>query len=163
VGLASRYEPGRPPLSIYQVLPALDTLYPDYQRRSLYVSPDRTGLVTVSFLKSRSVEAGGFYRAQVALDKYSGRVLFNYDPLAAPLGTQLTKNWVFPVHFGEIGGWPTRLLAFGAGWMPLLLLFTGFRMYRNRRRKKSAGRRKNTPANISQPAVAAGAPMRSLP
>ncbi len=160
VGLASRYQPGRPPLSLYQVLPALDTLYPDYQRRSLYVSPDSTGLVTMSFLKSRGVEAGGFYRAQVALDKYSGQVLFNYDPLSAPLGTQLTKNWVFPVHYGEIGGWPTRLLAFGAGWMPLLLLFTGFRMYRNRQRKKPAGRLKNGASAIPRAAVAAGAAIR---
>jgi uncharacterized iron-regulated membrane protein len=160
VGLASRHQLGRPPLSLYQVLPALDTLYPDYQRRSLYVSPDSTGLVTMSFLKSRGVEAGGFYRAQVALDKYSGQVLFNYDPLSAPLGTQLTKNWVFPVHYGEIGGWPTRLLAFGAGWMPLLLLFTGFRMYRNRQRKKPAGRLKNGASAIPRAAVAAGAAIR---
>ncbi|MBD0254516.1 MAG: PepSY domain-containing protein [Cytophagales bacterium] len=163
VGLASRYQPGRPPLTVYQVLPALDTLYPGYQRRSLYVSPDSAGLVTISFLKSRGVEAGGFYRAQVALDKYSGRVLFNYDPLAAPLGTQLTKNWVFPVHYGEIGGWPTRLLALVAGLMPLLLLFTGFRMYLNRRRKKPAGRRKNAHATMPQPAVAAGAAVPGAP
>ncbi len=162
-GLQSGYAPGRRPLTMYQVLPALDTLYPGYHKRHLYLSPDTTGLVAMSFLKARGVEAGGFYRAQVALDKYSGRILFNYDPLAAPLGTRLTKNWVFPVHFGEIGGWPTRLLAFLSGWMPLLLLFTGFRMYRNRQRKKSAGRRNLPAERISRPAVAAGPPVRSAP
>ncbi len=71
----------------------------------------------------------------VYLDQHSGRVLQAEHALAAPLGTRIF-NTFYPIHTGAIGGTPTRVLQVIVGLAPLLLLVTGFVMWKNRRKWK---------------------------
>jgi uncharacterized iron-regulated membrane protein len=98
------------------------------------MTADSTGVVYLSWIRTPRLAAGGEYRPMAWLDRYDARPLRVYDPARAPLGTRLTNVWLPPVHFGEIGGTATRLLACAAGLVPMGLYVTGVLLWRRRQR-----------------------------
>jgi uncharacterized iron-regulated membrane protein len=133
----SAWSPGARPLSLAEVLAATDTLFPGHARRNLWMTADTAGVLYLSWIRNPRVAAGGEYRPMVWLDRYTGAPLRVYDPARAPLGTRVTNVWLPPVHYGEVGGLPTRVLAFAGGLAPAGLWVTGALMWWRRRRRGS--------------------------
>lgn len=79
----------------------------------------------------------------VYFDQYTGAILRAENALEVPPATRAVNN-LYPLHIGRIGGVFTKVLQVGVGLTPLILLLTGFLMYRNQ-----AGRTKqrSTPAD----------------
>lgn len=125
------------PLSVYQGLDRMEALYPQYHKRTLTLAPDSMGTLNLTFMASSQLEAGPQHRPMVYLDQYTGNVVYDYNPHTAPIGRQLTRNWFVPIHFGEVGGWITRVLWFVLGLLPALLWVTGIIMWRGRGKKKN--------------------------
>ncbi|WP_299989153.1 PepSY-associated TM helix domain-containing protein [uncultured Pontibacter sp.] len=127
---------GTAPLTVYQALDRMDALYLGYVRRTLTLAPDSLGTLNLTYLASSDLEAGPQDRPMVYLNQYTGDIVYDYNPHTAPLGRQLTRNWFVPIHFGEIGGWITRILWFVLGLMPAMLWVTGIVMWRGKSKKK---------------------------
>jgi uncharacterized iron-regulated membrane protein len=128
---------GRPlrPRTLAEVLTATDTLFPGHVRRNLWMRGDSTGVVYLSWIRQAQVAPGGEYRPMAWLDRYDARVLRLYDPARVPLGTRVTNVWLPPVHYGEVGGLATRVLACAAGLVPAGLYVTGILLWRRRTRR----------------------------
>jgi uncharacterized iron-regulated membrane protein len=130
----SAWVPGARPLPLGAVLAATDTLFPGHARRNMWMTRDSTGVVYLSWIREPRIAAGGEYRPMAWVDRYSGAVVRRYDPARAPLGTRVTNVWLPPVHYGEVGGLATRVLAFVGGLAPGGLYATGVLLWWRRRR-----------------------------
>jgi len=136
----SAWRPGARPLTLAAVLAATDTLFPGHARRNLWMTRDSAGVVYLSWIREPGIAAGGEYRPMAWLDQYTGAVVRRYDPARAPLGTRVTNVWLPPVHYGEVGGLATRLLAVAGGLAPGGLWVTGVVLWWRRRRRTRARR-----------------------
>lgn len=134
----SAWRPGARPLGLAALLSATDTLFPGHARRNMWMTRDTAGVVYLSWIREPRIAAGGEYRPMAWLDRYTGAVVRRYDPARAPLGTRVTNVWLPPVHYGEVGGLPTRLLAFVGGLAPGGLYATGVVLWWRRRRRARA-------------------------
>ncbi|MBB6610808.1 PepSY domain-containing protein [Pontibacter sp. Tf4] len=134
--LKSTYRPDLPQLTIAQTLDMMEQMYPAYHKRNLIMPKDSADRVYFSVVNTAEIDAGPEYRPQVYIDQYTGNILYAYEPHTAPAGRQLTRNWFVPIHFGEIGGWFTRILWFLTGLMPAVLWISGIIIWRNRKRGK---------------------------
>ncbi|MDX5420342.1 MAG: PepSY domain-containing protein [Hymenobacteraceae bacterium] len=134
--LESEYQAGILPLNVYQALDQLDKLYPGYHPRTLVMASDSVGTVNLTYLASAEIEAGPQHRPMVYLDQYTGNIVYDYNPLTAPVGRKVTRNWFVPIHFGEIGGWVTRVFWFFLGLMPAMLWVTGIIIWTGKNKKK---------------------------
>ncbi|MBJ6118954.1 PepSY domain-containing protein [Pontibacter sp. BT310] len=133
--IKSTYRTDLPEVTIVQALDMMDTMYPGYHKRNLIMPKDSADRVYFSVVNAAEVDAGPEYRPQVYIDQYTGKILFAYEPHTAQAGHQLTRNWFVPIHFGEIGGWFTRILWFITGLMPAVLWVSGIIIWRNRTSK----------------------------
>ncbi len=94
-------------------------------------------------------------RVEISVDPVTGAVLRIDDSRRWPLGRKLIQ-WAIPLHFGLVGGLPTRILWVLLGLVPPLLGWTGWLQYRKKakalraakeRRSASApGRSEDSPA-----------------
>jgi len=78
--------------------------------------------------------------ARVWLDPYTGRVLHKHDPSEFTTGNHLYAKWMFPLHIGSYGGFPTRLIHAGISLAPAFLTITGVWMWWYRHQLKKQGR-----------------------
>lgn len=67
----------------------------------------------------------------VYFDQYTGEILREENALEAP-GTTRAVNNLYPLHIGRMGGVFTKVLQAGVGLTPMILLLTGFLIYRNK-------------------------------
>ena len=102
-----------------------------------WISLPQTPTAPLVVRKKRPDEAHPNGRNFVYLDPRSGAVLQVERDLSAPRGTRVF-NALYPLHVGAIAGTPTRGLQAGVGVAPLVLLATGFVMWKNRSKRKSA-------------------------
>lgn len=72
----------------------------------------------------------------VYFDQYTGEVLRLENAEDAPLTTRTINN-LYPLHIGIMGGVITRLLQIIVGFTPVILLVTGFLMWRNKSKKRN--------------------------
>lgn len=104
------------------------------------------GYLSLAFQKTNTVSPGPHFRIFVSVDRYSGEILRDTNPDHLPLGSALSELWLLPVHFGEFGGLITRIIWFIGGLMPVLLLVTGFIIWRNKKgSSRKAVRKKKGP------------------
>ncbi len=118
-----------------EVLAATGGMFPGYVRRNLWMTGDSTGVVYLSWIREARIAPGGEWRPMAWLDRYDARPLRVHDPERLPLGARVTNVWLPPVHFGEVGGLPTRVLAWLAGLTPAGLYVTGVLLWWRRRRR----------------------------
>ncbi|MBC5772824.1 PepSY domain-containing protein [Pontibacter sp. KCTC 32443] len=133
--IKSTYRADLPEVTIAQTLDMMDEMYPGYYKRNLIMPKDSADRIYFSVVNTAEVDAGPEYRPQVYIDQYTGKVLYAYEPHTSPAGRQLTRNWFVPIHFGEIGGWLTRILWFFTGLMPAILWVSGIIIWRGRKKK----------------------------
>lgn len=145
--LRSVYRADVPTMTIYQALDLMDNMYGGYHKRYLIMPKDSVGNVYFSYTDETNVSTGAQHRPAVYLDPYTAAVLYEYNPATAPLGHRVTKNWFVPIHFGEFGGYITRVLWFLLGLFPALLWITGFIIWRCKSRKSKK------PKNVRKGAV----------
>jgi uncharacterized iron-regulated membrane protein len=74
-------------------------------------------------------------RTRVFLDEYSGKVLAVINSRAAPAAISYVTRLNREIHTGDIGGWPTRIIAavFSLA-LPLLAVSGPFLWWQRRRR-----------------------------
>jgi len=77
-------------------------------------------------------------RTNLSIDGSSGEILSVQTSRTAPIGTRVAKLWNREIHTGDIGGWPTRILASVASLSLPLLAITGPLMWLARLRRKRA-------------------------
>jgi len=130
---------GRRPLTLAEVLARTEGEFPGYHRRNLWMAGDSTGALYLSWIRNPRIGAGGEYRPMLYLDRHTGAALVRYDPEQASRGTRLLNVWFPSVHFGEVGGLPTRVAVCAAGFVPLALTLTGVQMWRRRRTRQARG------------------------
>lgn len=86
----------------------------------------------------RLIRAGDLWQRaggnRVWLDRYSGQLLWRQDARRQRAGNTFI-HWQFPLHSGEALGLAGRLLWTLAGALPLLLLVSGFAVWRRTRRR----------------------------
>ena len=70
----------------------------------------------------------------VAVDQYSGEILNVDDNAAEPAVTEIVDVWAIVLHSGQVGGMPSRILAFLTGIAVVLLFITGIIVWFRKRR-----------------------------
>ena len=123
--------PSQSPLSIGDLLQLADTAVPN--AKTTYISfgnkPEDPFLVG----KKYPVEGGDrFGNTRVYLDRFTGKVTQFRNGLK-PSRAEAIVNQFRPVHFGNFGGIPTRILYVFVGLAPTILMVTGFTMWRYRK------------------------------
>jgi uncharacterized iron-regulated membrane protein len=126
---ASTVTEGAVPLTIIEALDVMDRHYTSLHRRNLWLTDDPEGTLSLAYQARNTVSAGPDSRIFLSVDRYTGRVLRDSNPETLPRGARIMEEWMLPVHFGEFGGWPTRILWALAGLMPAVLLVTGVIMW----------------------------------
>jgi uncharacterized iron-regulated membrane protein len=120
--------------------PALDELLRTADRilpgATTWINFPQTPQAPLVIRKKMSEEFHPNGRSFVYFDQYTGEVLLAEKASAAPAGTRV-YNTFYPIHTGVIGGVSTRIIQMIIGFSPLILLVTGFVMWRNRRKTKS--------------------------
>jgi uncharacterized iron-regulated membrane protein len=74
-------------------------------------------------------------KTTVFVDPYRGHVLDVLDPFEAPTAWKLYYTLNYPLHTGELGGTPLRILNMLASLMPAFLLVTGLLIWLPKRRR----------------------------
>ncbi len=108
---------------------------PGYKMRRIIMPKERNGSIYLSYQKSLEIMPGERERLSIFLNPYTGKIMNKFEPLKKNLSTRIFKNIIPPIHLGEIGGFFTRVLNFFFGLIPIFMLYTGFIIYKNKRKK----------------------------
>lgn len=113
--------------------PDLDTLvrqaraaFPAFDVQSMFL-PRRAGVAVTLYGQADAWLVRGTAN-YVIVDPYGGRVLEQRDATDLPLGARLMQT-ADPLHFGDFGGLPTKLLWFAAGLLISLSVLAGVRIW----------------------------------
>jgi uncharacterized iron-regulated membrane protein len=122
---------GKSPLSLSEALRQAELALPGAATTfiTLPTKPDEV----FEFYKKVPQDSEAF-SSYVKVDQYSGKVLDIQDSRMAKLGDRILNSFT-PLHYGTFGGIPTRILYIFVGLAPMVLLVTGFVMWRYRRRR----------------------------
>lgn len=123
-----------PALSVEQVVSHMQQLNPGLLPRNLWMTQKPQGVLSLGYQQSTEIEAGGQYRVFIQLHPQTGELLSSYDPATLPRASAFMAQWLTPLHFGEFGGWFSRILWCVGGLIPLLLSITGARIWLARKR-----------------------------
>ena len=143
--------PGRQPLDLDEALVAIEERYPERTVQSLMPPWDDetatySAWVTRGFDPwTREAGAGNVY---VAIDQFSGDVVYDGIPGEGNMFDQVWDDWSFPLHTGDFGGTLTRVLWTGLALTPIALGTTGLLMYLIRRRKRARRRPSANPLPV---------------
>jgi uncharacterized iron-regulated membrane protein len=137
--LASAEPAGRDALDADEALAAVGEAFPQRTVISVAWFPT-TETDTYQFWVDRGFspwtrEAGGG-NTLVAIDQYSGDVLYDGTPEDGNVFDQAWQDWGYPLHTGDFGGNLTRVVWVLVGLSPLGLTLTGVSMNLLRRRKR---------------------------
>jgi uncharacterized iron-regulated membrane protein len=124
-------------LSVQEALTRMNQHFPDHHKRNLWMTNDKQGTLSFAYQKYKEVHSGTDRRIFLKVSPYTGAVLEEHNYLKLTRGEAIT-NWALPVHYGEFGGLLTRILWFIAGFLPLLLTWTGVKIWLGRGRKASS-------------------------
>lgn len=106
-----------------------------YALRAIYFPKDKTGMYRIRYIKDRFIKAGYRKTKEVEINEKGDMTTlsdFRFDSNSNRIAAQF-----YPIHIGEIAGICGRILVFISGMIPLVLLITGFRIYKSK--KNSVG------------------------
>ncbi|MET0461241.1 MAG: PepSY-associated TM helix domain-containing protein, partial [Ilumatobacteraceae bacterium] len=131
-GAVSEPVPGGEPLDHDEALAAIEQRYPDRAVQSL-MPPWDDETATYSAWVTRGFDPwtreAGAGNAFVAIDQFSGEVVYDGIPGEGNVFDQAWDDWSFPLHTGDFGGTATRVIWTGLALAPIALGTTGLLMY----------------------------------
>jgi uncharacterized iron-regulated membrane protein len=139
--LVSSAADGRDPLSPDQFRDALVQQFPERTLISFNGLPDdetATWQAWVDRGHTNWTREGSGGNVLVALDQYSGEVLYDGLPGDGNVFDQAWSDLQFPLHAGDFAGTSSRLVWFVVGLSPLILAVTGVVMWWVRRKRVRA-------------------------
>lgn len=142
IATKSKYTEGVVQLPLEKVFAAAKKEIPDAEVMSLLFPADSTGTFALQVYAPNKI--GKAKRDALLIDQYSAQVLFNSMKDFQQIGKAFL-GWVQPLHYGNFGGLPTKILAFIGGLAPLLLMISGFIIWWPRYKKQR--NRKYKPAS----------------
>ncbi|MFI0429191.1 PepSY-associated TM helix domain-containing protein [Mariniflexile sp. HMF6888] len=104
-----------------------------YALRAIYFPKDKSGMYRIRYIKDRFIKAGYRKTKEVEINEKGDITTlsdFRFDSNSNRIVAQF-----YPIHIGEIAGICGRILVFISGMVPLVLLITGFRIYRLKKNK----------------------------
>jgi uncharacterized iron-regulated membrane protein len=105
---------------------------PDGRFARVALPEDSAGVYTVRIIGKNELRTGDLI--QLAVDQYSGKIVFNSDTDVPEL-TKVYTNWIGPLHFGTLGGFTTQLINLLASLVTALLFVTGLIIWLGRGKK----------------------------
>lgn len=97
----------------------------------------KRGLVGVTFADDPDFPYAGYGPSTVYLDAGNGRPVFSDRPQRDSVGQRVLRA-LYPVHSGQVAGWPTRILTMLLGLATVALAITGFLPWWRRRKTRLA-------------------------
>lgn len=135
LGAKSTWHKGATSISLQQLTAIKEKELPGSEIGGIAFPADSTGNFRLD-IRDKGVPAEG-KREMLILDQYSGKVLLNsrkdFPPVAAAY-----LSWLGPIHYGNFGGMPTKILALLGGLVPLALFVTGFVIWYPRWKKQKS-------------------------
>ncbi|MDF5706511.1 MAG: PepSY-associated TM helix domain-containing protein [Nostoc sp. S4] len=132
--LVSQNITGKLPLNVTQQLQKADTALPDEVTTYVLLPIKPEDAMAVG--KKLPQESWKYGYSQIYLDRYTNKILRLNNGLKAPLGEKIWDSFG-ALHYGTLGGLPTRILYVFVGLVPLILFITDFVMWRYRYQKIS--------------------------
>jgi uncharacterized iron-regulated membrane protein len=125
--------PGSVPLEPSQLLTRAQAEAPGARPTEIYLAdtPDHPAMVIMKFPEDHTPVG----RTRILLDPYSGDVLSLTSSRATSLALSYATRLNREIHTGDIGGWPTRILAAIFSMCLPLLALTGPLLWWQRRRR----------------------------
>lgn len=120
------------PLSLEEILARSDKIWSEAE--TVWIYPPQTPTAAYFIRKKFPAESHPSGRSFLYFDQYTGELLERENALEVSRTTKIVND-LYPLHIGRIGGVATKILQVAIGATPLILLVTGFLMYRNRGRK----------------------------
>jgi uncharacterized iron-regulated membrane protein len=138
-GVVSAQPDGREPIGADRALELIQERFPERAVDSVLTPTDETGTYAAWVTRGFDpwTREGGAGNTYVAIDQYSGELLYDGSPEDGNVFDQVWDDWSFPLHTGDFGGTATRVLWVGVGLSPLLLGITGTTMWLVRRGKRA--------------------------
>jgi len=123
----------RPPLMLDELLTKANTALPD--AKTIAVDLPSTPQKALRVRKKFPEEIDPYGWSFVYLDQYTGKVLRVDNALEAPLAAQI-NSLVYPLHIGIFGGLSVRILYVIIGFVPTVLVITGWTIWWSRTRDR---------------------------
>jgi uncharacterized iron-regulated membrane protein len=120
---------GKTPLSLTELLAKAEIAFPEGKVTSIYLPGKPEDVFSVY----KQIGNGLAYGNAIYLDQFSGETIRIDDERKQHLGDRVLSAFT-PLHYGTFGGLPTRILYIFVGFAPLILLITGFVMWKYRRK-----------------------------
>jgi uncharacterized iron-regulated membrane protein len=122
-------------ISLAQVQAITDARFPDGEYRYIGLPNDEQGVYLVGKRTSDEANRKGAYR-RLWIDQYSGKILHVREHDTQTTGDSLVE-WLYPLHTGEAFGVAGQIVILILGVMPLILYWTGFTRWLQKRKAKS--------------------------
>ena len=123
-------------MGIGEALAEMEKHYPDFKERNMWMTDKPDGQLSFAFQKRTDIYPGADTRIFLRADPVTGKILKEVHPDKLPLGESIMAKWLLQVHFGEFGGITTRILWFFSGFLPVLLTYTGVKIWLGRKFKR---------------------------
>lgn len=110
-----------------------------YKLRAVYFPVETSGAYRLRYVKNRFISAGLRQTKEVLINQNLKAETFSeyqQNPLSEKIAAQ-----AYPIHIGEMFGLFGRILVFITGFIPAILLITGYHFYRFRNSNKIARRK----------------------
>lgn len=124
------------PILFSQVLQQSNSIFPEYHLMHVYFSEDQESPVILTKTNHQWISSGRYIRTYTYLDRYTGKILYQEDPRNGDVGERLTDYYKRQIHYGEIGGWTTRIIACLTGLTLPGLYISGIIIWQGRKKKK---------------------------
>lgn len=101
--------------------------------RAIYFPKDSVGVYRLRYVQDRKIKAG--FRRTKEVELTTKGVLRTVSNFNSDTNSNRIAAQFYPIHIGEIAGFFGRMLVFISGLIPLLLLITGYKVYRQKRKR----------------------------
>jgi uncharacterized iron-regulated membrane protein len=127
-----------PALTATQAAEIATRTVPDARLVSVGLPDEKDGVVDIWMARGVDPYAYGEWPGNVnlKLERFSGAVLDNSLQHTSSWGADVYTNWTYPIHAGIAVPWWARLVWLGFGLVPLVLAYTGLRMWWLKRRAR---------------------------
>lgn len=133
---AAAPQPDAESITFIEALERAEQLVPEYKLMGVSIPAKPGAPIRIQKHNIHRIQAGPYIRTYSYIDRYTGELLATYDPRELPRGQRLISAWQRQIHYGEVGGLATRILAMICSLFLPVLYVTGIIIWWKRRRKQ---------------------------